>query len=61
MYLGMFNWSFMLPFLDRRGVDLLEYSSEMDKGTNCGTEHLILECSKLGWFTNCHIREMSFK
>jgi hypothetical protein len=61
MFLGVFSWSFMLPFLDRRGVGLLEHSSDMDRGIHCGTEHLILECSTLGWFTNWHIREMSFK
>jgi hypothetical protein len=42
MYLRVFSWSFMLPFLDRRGVGLLEYSSDMDRGTHCRTEHLIL-------------------
>lgn len=50
-YLGVFSWSFMLPFLDRRGVCLLEYSSDMDRVTHCGTEHLMSECWTLGWFT----------
>jgi hypothetical protein len=59
--LRVFNWSFMFPFLDRRGVGLLEYSSDKDRGTHCWTQHLILEPSTLGWFANWHVRETSFK
>jgi hypothetical protein len=40
----------MLPFLDHRGVVLLEYGPDKDSGTHCGIEHLILESSTLGLF-----------